>query len=235
MAIRPVAGNYHIQKIAIVDDERNDAEIAETDVKHAGFEPIAINRTFRRIEELLAYIKSEAQGALCTHRMSRFGFNNFYGANLVASLYDLKIPAVLITQYTDIDNDVSIRRWRDKIPVLLNRDEADAESIRRGIENCLLELQGHLPESRIPYRVLLRITNIGNESNEQVVDVIIPGWNPYRAVRFPLALIPVDLHAKLSPGVRLFAKVNIGAEKSEDLYFREFELASEPDDDDGLA
>lgn len=87
------------------------------------------------------------------------------------------------------------------------------------------------PESRIPYRVLLRITNIGNESNEQVVDVIIPGWNPYRAVRFPLALISLELHAKLSPGVRLFAKVNIGAEKSEDLYFREFELASAPDDD----
>ena len=60
-------------------------------------------------------------------------------------------------------------------------------------------------------------------------------WNPYRAVRFPISLIPSDLHGKLAPDVALFAHVNIGAEKSDDLYFREFELAPEPDDDDGLA
>jgi hypothetical protein len=35
--------------------------------------------------------------------------------------------------------------------------------------------------------------------------------------------------------VALFAHVNTGAEKSEDLYFDKFELAPELDDDDGLA
>ena len=39
----------------------------------------------------------------------------------------------------------------------------------------------------------------------------------------------------LKPNIRLFAYVNTGAEKSDDLYFEKFELAPEPDEDDGLA
>ncbi len=235
MAALQVSHDYNIQKVAIVDDDENDAGIEEWEVKQAGFEPIPINRSFKRLEDLAAFIKSEAQGALCAHRLSRYGSAPFYGAKLVASLYDLKIPALLITEFSSIDNDVSIRKWRDKIPVLLNHDEADAESIRRGIEQCLSELHGDPPEARVPYRVLLRVRNIGNEANEEVVDVIIPGWNSRRAVRFPASLIPPDLRDKLAPGVRFFARVNIGADKADDLYFRDFELAPEPNDDDGLA
>lgn len=99
----------------------------------------------------------------------------------------------------------------------------------------MAELQGHFAETRIPYRVLLRIKAISDEGNEKVVDVIIPGWNPRRAVRLPASLIPRELHKHLQPDEWLFAYINIGAEKSDDLYFRDFEYAPEPDDDDGLA
>jgi hypothetical protein len=65
--------------------------------------------------------------------------------------------------------------------------------------------------------------------------VIISGWNPYRVVRFPASLMSIDLQDVLTSETRLFARVNIGAENADDLYFRDFELAPEPDDDDGLA
>src|SRR6266581_4768081 len=99
MAALRVPRDYGIQKIAIVDDDSIDAQIPEQDVKYAGFEPIPIHRSFKKLEDLAAFIKSEAQGALCAHRLSHYGFTNLYGAKLVAALYDLKIPAVLITQY----------------------------------------------------------------------------------------------------------------------------------------
>src|SRR5207245_47892 len=118
-----------VQKIAIVDDESTDAQIHEWEVEAAGFEPVIVNRSFKNMEELAAFIKAEAQGAVCAHRLANYGFARFYGAKLVASLYDLKIPALLVTQYADIDNDVSIRRWREKVPVLLSNDEADADNI----------------------------------------------------------------------------------------------------------
>ncbi|MEH1949535.1 MAG: hypothetical protein V7K77_21650 [Nostoc sp.] len=50
-----------------------------------------------------------------------------------------------------------------------------------------------------------------------------------------LRLIPENIRVALKPDIRLFAHVNTGAEKSDDLYFEKFELAPEPDEDDGLA
>jgi len=70
-----------------------------------------------------------------------------------------------------------------------------------------------------------------------VPENFVPSWNPHRAVRFPASLIPENLRDLLKPNItiRLFAHVNTSAEKSDDLYFEKFELAPEPDEDDGLA
>ncbi len=116
----------------------------------------------------------------------------------------------------------------------MSRDKADASSIVKGIEDSRLEHCGNMPSTRKPHRTIVRITNIDEESHEPVVDVFVPGWNPHKAVRFPASLVPEHLRDELKPNVRLFAHVNIGADKSDDLYFEQFELAPEPDEDDGL-
>ncbi len=236
MPLLPKSANYEIRKIAIIDDDKREAEMAELEVESAGFESFVISKGhFNKIEDLTNMILGKAQGVLCDHRLSHSGLAKFSGARLVAHLYDLKIPAILITQYADIDNGVSIRSWRDKIPVLLSRDEADASGIAQGIEHCLNELQGHIPDTRKPHRTLLRIVDIGTESGEKVLDAIIPGWNPYQAVRFPAILLPKSIHkSHRKKGARLFAKINIGAEKASELYFKDFEIATEPDADDDL-
>lgn len=89
---------------------------------------------------------------------------------------------------------------------------------------------------RKPHRTLLRIVGIGKESGEDVIDAIIPGWNPHRAVRFPAILLPEFIRkSHMKEGVHLFAKINLGAERASDLYFKDFEIATEPDADDDLA
>lgn len=224
-----------LKKIAIVDDEKNLAESTGWEVEDAGFEPVIVDGPFSEVDALARYIVENAQGVLCDHRLANYGMANFLGATLLAELYDRKIPSILITQYTDIDADVSIRKYRRKIPVLLSRDEANGATIKKGIEDCVLELDGTVPITRIPHRTLLNITHITNESNEKVIDVIIPSWNPHKAVRLPVALIPQTLRSALVVDRWLFADVNTGAEKSEDLYFEHFELTLEPDENDGLA
>lgn len=227
---------YEIHKIAIIDENKNEEEMAKFEVKAAGFEPLVIKGHFNEIDDLTSIIVGKAQGVLCGHRLSHSGLANFPGAKLVARLYDLKVPAILVTQFADIDNGVSIRNWRDKIPVLLSRDEADACGIAQGLENCLQEIHGHISSTRKPYRTLLRIVDIGSQSGEMVIDAVIPGWNPYRAVRFPAMLLPESIcKSHMKEGIRLFAKVNIGAEKASELYFKDFEVATEPDANDGLA
>jgi hypothetical protein len=225
--------DYQIKKIAIIDDDKRGAEMAELEVEEAGFEPLIIDGPFTEIRDLTRLISVKAQGAICDHRLAHGGFASFSGAKLVASLYDLQIPAILITQYADIDNGISIRSWRDKIPVLLSRDEADASSIAQGIEYCLQELRGQVTSIRKSHRTLLRIVGIGTESGEKVIDVIVPSWNPQRAVRFPIKLLPKSI-SKLyvKEGVRLIAKINIGAERASELYFKDFEIAEEIDDDE---
>ncbi|WP_445176881.1 hypothetical protein [Microcoleus sp.] len=223
------------KKIAIVDDEQDLATVTGWDVEAADFESFIVKDFFREVDVLASYIEKNAQGALCDHRLANYGRTNFSGATLVAELYDRKIPSILITQYTEIDANVSIRKSRRKIPVLLSRDEANAATIKKGIEDCVLELDGKVPITRIPHRTLLNITHITNESNEKVIDVIVPSWNPHKAVRLPASLIPQELHSELVVDRWLFADVNTGAEKSDDLYFERFELTPEPDEDDGLA
>jgi hypothetical protein len=223
------------ETIAIVDDEQDLATVTGWDVEAAGFESFIVKDFFTEVDVLASHIEKNAQGALCDHRLANYGRTNFSGATLVAELYDRKIPSILITQYTAIDANVSIRKSRRKIPVLLSRDEANAATIKKGIEDCVLELDGTVPITRIPHRTLLNITHITNESNEKVIDVIVPSWNPHKAVRLPASLIPQELHSELVVDRWLFADVNTGAEKSDDLYFERFELTPEPDEDDGLA
>lgn len=224
-------------KIAVVDDDKELAEATAWDIEEAGYEPFLLfEGCFTDVNKLASHIKKNTEGAVCDHRLSNSGLANFYGAELVAALYDRKLPSLLITQYTEMDTSLSIRKWRRKIPVLLSREQANASSIAKGIEISRSELNGNILSSRKPYRTIVRITNIDEESHEPVVDAFVPGWNPHKAVRFPASLVPEQLQYILSkPNVRLFAHVNIGAEKSDDLYFERFELAPEPDENDGLA
>ena len=66
--------------------------------------------------------------------------------------------------------------------------------------------------------------------NDSLVDVLIPGWNPNTKVTLPVEYIEPGLRDLAVPGRVFFALVNIGAARSEDLVFGDFELAPEPID-----
>lgn len=224
-------------KIVIIDDEKDFAETAAWEIEDAGYEPILIiEGSFKEIDDLILQIPKDAYGVLCDHRLGKSGLANFYGSDLVASLYDQKIPALLGTQFYDVDSDVSIRKHRHKIPVLLNKDNVDSSSIKAGMKICLLEFDGNVASDRKPYRNIVRLVDVDQESGEEVVDVIIPGWNLHKAVRLPSSLIRewiLEFEPKL--GTRLIANVNTGAENPEDLYFTNFEIAPEPEEIDGIS
>lgn len=219
------------KKIAVIDDDKILAETTAWEVEEAGYQPyLLVDGNFHDVNELASRIIENSQGAVCDHRLLGSGFANFFGAELVAALYDRKFPSLLITQFTEMDTSLSIRKWRHKIPVLLSRDLADASNIAKGIEDCRAELDGQISNIRKSYRTIVRI----DSSNVDSVEAFIPGWNPHKAIRFPTSLIPANIRQLLKPDLRLFAHVNIGAEESDDIYFKKFELAPEPDENDGL-
>lgn len=224
-----------IQTIAVVDDNNGSERcLPYWEAEIAGFHTLPVSQSLASLEETVAYIHDNAQAAICAHRLVPRGSTHFYGAELVAALYDLKIPALLITQYTDIDQHTSIRRWRDKVPIVMHLREATHESLPQAFQACLNELQGHKTEFRKPYRVMLQVVDIQTVENKSVVDVIIARWDHYQVVRFPMSLIPQHLHNRIALGTWLFANVNCKAEYCEDLYFQNIDLAPEPQYEEDL-
>lgn len=223
-------------KIAIVDDDADEAETAKLELSQAGFESVVIsgNRHFYQADQLAQEIvELQAEAVICDHRLRPGGLANFDGAELAATLFDRKIPAVLITQYY-MDSDVSIRRWRRKVPVLMKRVDVDPVKVKEGLSRCKAEIDGYTPRDRRPYEALVHVDEVRNESGEKVLDVMVTNWNPHQAVRLPISLVPPNLRKDLSGGMWLLATVNVGAERPEDLYFEDIRLAPEPDPHDGL-
>jgi len=229
-----VVAEPEIRRVAVVDDDPSQADVMSELIRDAGYEPVILGPGFEHVKDLVDKVRESADAAVCDHRLQPRGFARFYGAEAVAALVKVNVPSLLITQYIDIDADVSIRLWRHLVPVLLGRDDADSDRIVQGLNECIREIRGeHLP-SRRPWRTLVQVDETNHESGAQVVDAHIPSWNPHQAVRFPAALIPQQLRSNLAPGICFFAKVNIGADRAEDLHFFDFEPAPEPEPEDVL-
>jgi CheY-like chemotaxis protein len=231
-----------IERIAIVDDDKGARESLAEMLELVGFKPFIVENSFTEIEALVQYIQKNSQAVICDHRLSDRGLAPFTGSELMPSLYTNQFPSILMTQYTEIDVNDSIRKYRDKIPVVLEREnlvdlDTIADRINKGFETCSQEFQGIMSAWRRPHRTLIHIIDI----TSSFVDVFVPSWNPYRAVRFPVSQIPeellsvVKLQLDRKEEAWLFARVNTGAEKADELYFTLFESAPELDDNDGLA
>ena len=222
--------------IALVDDDPIAAATLSVLLEDAGYEAVEVESPLESIESAIAQISRVATAAVCDHRLSPRGLAHFSGAELVAQLYAIKFPAVLISQFFKIDQNVSIRKYRSRIPILLARDEAGPDQLADAIRVCTDEISGQLLPQRKGWRTLIRLVAKDTEGGEDVVDAIIPGWRTDEAVRFPAKLLgphksalPEGRSERLE--LRFFAKVNIGAEDARDLYLEGFEPATEPPND----
>jgi hypothetical protein len=216
-----------VQRIAIVDDETDSAEGMAIAVEDAGLEPVIVDTGFTHLSEIVPGLNVDAQAALCDHRLEATGYAPFRGAEAVSRLVKAKFPAILVTLYVDSDSQDSIRTFRRWIPVLLQREDL-ATRLIDGIAVCRAEISGIFLPQRKPRRALLRVEDVIKEGDRWWIDAVIPAWKTDRAVRLPAAMVPLEFREQLKHGMHLYAKVNLGAELQEDLYFDEFEMAPTP-------
>lgn len=222
--------------VAIIDDDPNAAKVTGMTVEDAGLQPWLVERKSawgklkkdQALKEVARTILKDAEAAVCDHRLRTLGFASFDGAELVANLIRKGLPAVLISQFIDQDYDVSIRHWRALLPSVIPRDEFRPDTLSLGLDLCRKEINGEVSPQRRRHRVVIRILDIQNEANQDVVDAIIPAWSRQTAVRFPFAIIPARLHARVKPKNLLIAQVNLGANRPEELFFDKFEKPPDP-------
>ena len=220
--------------VAVVDDIKGQAETTAGIAEEARLVPSIISEAdgvFHCTQELLELVQdSHCSAVICDHRLSQTGFASFTGAEFVASLYDQGMPAVLLSTFSAIDGDTSIKLHRARIPSLIPRSDLDPRKIMVGLKLSQSELAGHTSPERRPWRTLVRIEAISKEGETPVAEAIVHTWKPDLAIRYPLALIENSsirqhLTNNRSWPVRLFAEVNVGCDTANDLFLRSFEWA----------
>lgn len=83
-------------------------------------------------------------------------------------------------------------------------------------------------------RTIAWIGAINEGNGGKVVRAVVPGWDLEQVMEFPLSSVPEELRDQLKPDANILVKVNLAAEKPEDLAPAEFELAPPPIDESEL-
>lgn len=215
-------GGITITRVKIVDDNEKAREGMAFQVADANLEPIQERGPLPSLSAFVTDTKKQADAAVCDHKI-RGDYASFNGAEAVAALYRANCPAVLCTRYDSADVD-EMRRFRRYIPALLPLKDVNPDSIAESLQKCVLEFTGKPVSSRRPWRVLIRVDTVAPALVPPLFFVAVPGWNSKEVIRLPLDLIPKAHWGSILPGARLYAKVNKGADKQEDLYFTDFEF-----------
>ncbi len=226
-------------KVAVVDDKEFQARTVARVVKDAGMMPSIITegqREFTRAQDLMDLVVSqECAAVVCDHRLYERPFASFVGAELVARSFRMQIPGVLLSTYASEDARTSIRLHRADIPSVVHWETLDLEPLRDGLLRCLDEIGGWIEPEREPWRVMVRVSRVTQEASGPTVWAVMHTLDPDREVQFPHALIKDPRISNLLPvgfegEMRLFADVNVECLDEDDLFFKEFELAPDPDE-----
>lgn len=219
----PLAVNgKNIVNVGVIDDTPDVRATVSEELKEADFIPYDFAGPYQNTEQLVRELFARTDAAVCDLHLNQRNYAPFSGAEVVHRCYLERFPSVLVSRFTKADND-HIRRYRRWIPVALDYRDANPDSITNGFTICLREFKSEFVPSRRPWRTLIRVEDVDPESKPPMVFAIIPAWNPDEGVRFPLDIVPMEMRDNVQADVRIYAKVNIGAESQDELYFQDFE------------
>lgn len=213
-----VLNGTRIDRVGVVDDSADARDTISDDLRDADFIPQPFVGPFKTLNQLLRAVPSRADAVVCDHHLSPRNYAPCTGAEAVGHWYENRFPSVLITRYEKAEIE-QIRRYRKGIPALIPSDEAGSDVIVKGFEVCIGEFNDHFIPARKPWVNMFRIDDVDDTSQSVQVYVVVPGWNSDEAIKLPLDMFPEDLRKHVKTEERFFAKMNLGAENQEDLYF----------------
>ena len=217
-------GAATIERVSIIDDDQSAREGYEHAVEDLGLQAVPeVGPLLPTIRELVERLPNGAEAVLCDYRLRiRGGYSTFDGDAIVARCYQRHFPAVLCTRFVDADIDL-IRGFSRFIPALLRPEELDPDTLWHGFERCIAEFQGDFAPSRKPWRTLVRVEEVESSGSATWIYVVLPGWNRRQVIRLLSEHLPPQIRKLAQPGRRFHAKVNVGADSHEQIYFDDWE------------
>ena len=209
-----------IERILVVDDDAEARKGFGYPIEELEITPVLEEGPIINLNQFVEQVPHRAHAVLCDYRLKTDGtYSAFNGDEVVAACYRHGIPGLLCTRYTDVIVEMN-RRLRRFIPSLLNTSSPNPDDILTSLRACQEELAGSIHPARESWRTLVRVH--AGPADAGYCHVIVPAWND-EPIRLYLRDLPDMIRTRMTTGARLHAKVNIGADSSEDLYFDEWE------------
>ena len=214
-------GSSVIERILVVDDDAAARQAFCVPIEELEITPVLEEGPITDLERFVEHVPRRAQAVLCNYRLKTDGtYSSYNGDEVVAACYRSGIPGLLYTQYPDVVDEMD-RRLLRFIPSLLKTNSPTPEAIRAALHACQEELSGSIHPARQPWRTLVRVSGAPEEAD--YCHVVVPAWNADKEIRLYVRDLPAEIAPCMTAGSRLHAKVNIGADSSEDVYFDEWE------------
>lgn len=214
---------FQIERVGIVDDEPEGRKTHKLAIDDMDAESILENGPLAALDDYVPDLKSRVSAALCDyHLKTRGDYASYDGDELAARLYQQNIPAVLCTKYSDWEV-TQMRCYRRFIPWVMSYDEAaNPDNLVHAFEICINEFKDNFSVTRRPWRTLVRFEEFDEDG--EYCYVVVPGWDAQKRIRLLNSDCPDSILKQAKKGqIRCHAKVNIGAETDENLYFTEWE------------
>jgi hypothetical protein len=206
-----------ISRVHIIDDNEIFRGALEEAVQESELQPIQQQSKVESVDRFLMEVVGSEDAVVSDHQLKIKNYFPINGAEVVYKCYEHKIPSVLVTRYeTHIDE---IRRYRKNIPVILNPEDFEPDTLIHSLEVCINEFNGNIRQARKGWRTLVRIDG----ADESHVYVIIPAWHTSEVISINKSDLPEDMRGIAVPEKRFHACINIGTESPNDLYFTNWE------------
>lgn len=214
-------------RIAIYDDESGFRENMADIILDAGFDPVPINQPFGSLPDCILGLK-QFDRAVLDHRLSPGNFADFLGVVAVKELYSTNFPVLLMSAWDETPEAIEeLQPYRRQLAKVITKSDACEDLLIEGFDKCIGEFHGSFELDRRPARTLMRIVSCGDTR----VNAYIPSWGPKTGVSFPKIIIPGALHPHVIEDAWFCAEVNTGADSLDELYFENFTLPPEIDDE----
>lgn len=207
-----------INRIHIIDDDPQVRKAYEYPVEDLNINTVLAEGPLPTIDVFVQQSREVADAAICDFQLQVKNYASFNGAETVALMYKSHFPAVLCTRYEQANID-EMRRHRKYIPVLLRPDELTPDSITKGLEMCIREFDEEFSSNRKSWRTLVRVEDIDNG----FFYVVVPAWDQNQVIRIYKQDVPKTIRENIVVPSRYHVRVNVGAERHQDIYFDQWE------------
>lgn len=211
--------DWTINRICIIDDDEESRSAMELTIEDSQFTPIPQNDKVQNIDAYFLNIVKPHDAVVSDHHLKKKNYFPINGAEVVHMCYTKQIPSILVTKYDEGAVIDEIRRFRPQIPVILNPEEFEPDSLMKSLEICINEFRGEFLPSRKAWRSLIRVDSV----DENHFYITIPSWNRNGGISLPKSDVPQEIRNVLKDDLWLHADVNIDASSKNDLFFINWE------------